>query len=117
MLKQILIFFCACLVIQSSGLPLLWPEPQQITSNASAPAVKISPCDVRYIVESPLQLNIESIINWYLDTVFKCTTKSISNYSINIVVPARTINLPLEASQDAYSLVFRTSGRWELSSS
>lgn len=95
MLKQIFICFCACLLIQSSALPLLWPEPQQISTNSSAPGVKISPCNVRYIVESPLQLNIESIINWYLDSVFKCTNKSISNYSINIVVPARTINLPL----------------------
>lgn len=117
MFKQILGLILACLLIQSSALPLLWPEPQQVAINASAPAVKISPCDVKYVIESPIQANVQNMINWYLDNVFLCANRSVSNYSMNIIVAARSVNLPLEAAQDAYSLILRTSGRWELSSS
>ena len=102
------------IVACSASVPLLWPLPRNATFNVSASALKVSPCNVNYIIESPIQPNIKYMVDWYLDQVFKCPSKIPSNISINIVVPARTVNLPLETSQDSYSLVIRSSGRWEL---
>lgn len=92
--------------------PLLWPKPQHMTFNASAPPVTVSPCEVRYLVQSPLQPYIQNTIDFYLSTVFHCPSTPQSNYTLTIGVPASSVNLPLEPVQEAYSLIIRDSNKW-----
>lgn len=92
-LRTLLVVVLLC--ASCSAFPLFWPQPWQVTINPTATPLSISPCNVRYIVQSPLDSSIQSIIDFYLDSVFKCKSKVPANYSINIVVPARSINLPL----------------------
>jgi hypothetical protein len=101
---------------QVSSLPQFWPRPQSLTLNESAAPIFISPCDVKYIVESPISPYVENILAWYLSRVFKCSSNSTSNYTMNIVVPTRMINIPLETDQEVYSLTIPSSGRWILRS-
>jgi hypothetical protein len=49
-----------------------------------------------------------------MDTIFSCDIKQDANITLNIVVRSPNITLPIDTNQEAYSLIIRESGRWEL---
>ena len=87
--------------------PLLWPQPQSLKFNSSALPLHVSPCEIRYIIQSPLQPYIQNIIDFYLSKVFTCSSPIQNNYTLVIGVPSPSINLPLETKQEAYTLIIR----------
>ena len=92
---SILIVLLVGIISPALGVPLLWPLPHNVSLNSTASPDQISPCSVRYVINSPLAPYIENIVNFYLTKVFKCVENSTSSEVLNIVVPAKEINLPL----------------------
>lgn len=56
----------------SFAYPLFWPQPQQLSLNQSAVPLYISPCDVRYKVDSKLYIQVAEMLTLYQGHVFKC---------------------------------------------
>lgn len=96
------------------ALPPLWPYPQYVSSNSQAPPLRVSPCDIRYSIDSPTAPYIQAIIDFYLDSVFTCAKKGDSGFTIIITVNGKTVNLPLTVQQESYSLIVRQTNKWEL---
>lgn len=92
---QTFLLLVICLINSSTSTPLLWPLPKQLQINSTATPVDVSPCEVRYIIESPLEPYIDNLIKFYLERVFSCSSQTSSDFSLNIIVPAKTINIPL----------------------
>jgi hexosaminidase len=49
-----------------------------------------------------------------LDKVFQCQQKTTTKYSLTITVRSNNLTLPNETGPEAYSLIIRESGIWEL---
>ena len=71
--SNLVVVLAIVLVIGQIGcLPAFWPHPSQLALNASAARVAISPCNVRYIIQSPILAQLMQIIDFYQINVFKC---------------------------------------------
>ncbi len=74
----------------------------------------VSPCEIRYNIQSPIIDYVSANVDFYLETVFKCATKTPKNYTLSIVVRSSNMTLPTEAIRESYSLYIRESDKWEL---
>jgi len=93
--SNLLILLAIACISQICCIPAFWPQPSQLTLNVSAARVAISPCNVRYIIQSPILAQLMQTIDFYQNNVFKCKEHKSSAFALNIGVTANTINLPL----------------------
>lgn len=75
----------------------------------------VSPCDIKYVVESPGQIYVQEMINLYLIQVFQCTKIQEGKIAMNVVVRSTDIMVPTDVKHEKYSLIIRNNSKWELS--
>ena len=64
--KGVFIVLIFCLIAYGQSKPLLWPLPKSMNTNDSAVPIQVSPCEVKYIISSPLSPFIDNMIKFYL---------------------------------------------------
>ena len=74
----------------------------------------MDPCEINYVIEAPIAQQVRDIINYYLDSVFKCQKGRPSKVIMNIVVEKAAPLLPKETVHESYNILLRTNYRWEL---
>jgi hypothetical protein len=60
------------MLLLTSSVPLLWPQPSHIVFNSEATPLAVSPCEIKYIIESPISSMVEGILDFYLKDIFHC---------------------------------------------
>lgn len=91
---------------------LLWPRPVNFTSTPEGDNVTVSPCDIKYIVESPGQSIVEEVINLYQIQVFGCSKTTQGKVSLNVVVKNTDQLLPSDVKHEHYSILLRNNSKW-----
>jgi hypothetical protein len=74
----------------------------------------MDPCEINYVIESPIAQKVKEIVDYYLDTVFKCQKGRPAKVTMNVVVEKAVPLLPKETIHEAYSILLRSNYRWEL---
>ena len=122
MMRNIHIFVVAILTtlslqsyaIASNKTDVLWPLPASYSFETEGENIVMDPCEINYVIEAPIAQQVRDIINYYLDTVFKCQKGRPAKVIMNIVVEKAVPLLPKETFHEAYSILLRPNYRWEL---
>ena len=93
---------------------LLWPLPKSFQSSLPSSEYVVSPCEVNFSIQSPLKPYIATIIDQYLQAVFKCSEKTEKTVTMTIVVLDDKVLVPTQTKHENYSLIIRTTNKWEL---
>jgi hypothetical protein len=91
---------------------LLWPRPVNFTYTPDGDNVTVSPCDIKYIVESPGQSIVEEVINLYQIQAFGCSKTTQGKVSLNVVVKNTDQLLPSDVKQEHYTILLRNNSKW-----
>lgn len=94
--RRLLCLLVLCATIYTQKQPLIWPLPTQFTFNSSSESLSLSPCNVRYIIESPIAPIVEEMMNLYLKNAFNCQDRTPGSVSLNVVVKSSNMTLPTE---------------------
>lgn len=74
------------LCICQSPDTILYPFPSLLSFNESGKSQTADPCSVTYQIEANPQEDIKTMLNFYLNTVFKCKQTSNGTSVLKIVV-------------------------------
>jgi len=87
---KVLLFMTILLVLASAATEhtsnRLWPKPANLTYDPEGENVTVSPCNIKYVVESPGQPYIEDIISLYQVQIFKCAKIEPGSLIMNVIV-------------------------------
>ena len=94
LMKQIHILVIAIVVIlltqinalKSNKTDVLWPLPASYSFETEGENIVMDPCEINYVIEAPIAQQVRDIVNYYLDSVFKCQKGRSAKVIMNIVV-------------------------------
>lgn len=114
-----LIVLAVLLLAASSAIvhttSLLWPKPANFSMDNAAETFTISPCEIKYVVESPGQVFVEELLNLYLVDVFGCTKLEPGKLVMNIVVKSGDQFIATDLKHEKYSISLKDTKKWLLS--
>lgn len=117
---KVLLLFMAVLLVLSSTATVhtsnrLWPKPANLTYDPQGENVTVSPCNIKYVVESPGQPYVEEIISLYQVQIFKCVKIVPGNLVMNIIVKNTDQFIATDLKHEKYTLSLKDGKKWVLS--
>jgi len=101
----ILLAIVALNAATTSTTDKIWPKPVSFSSNLEGETLTASPCDVQYAISGSQQTEINTIIEWYLNKVFKCPRdRKAGSITLNINVNNGDILIPTDVNHEKYTL-------------
>ena len=101
----LLLAIVALTLATTSTTNKIWPKPASFSSNPQGETLTVSPCDVQYVISGSQQNEINTIIEWYLNKVFKCPRdRQAGSIALNINVNNGDLLIPTDVSHERYTL-------------
>lgn len=55
------------LAVKSNKTDVLWPLPASYSFETEGENIVMDPCEINYVIESPIAQQVKDIVNYYLD--------------------------------------------------